>query len=52
MPRWLAVITYGAAAILLVTLSFSLWVALVFPVWVLIISMTILVGDRIGMDAW
>ncbi len=49
MPRWLAVITYGAAAILLVTLSFSLWVALVFPVWVLIISMTILVGELRGL---
>jgi hypothetical protein len=48
MRRWLAVLTYGAAAILLFTLSFNLWVALIFPGWVLLISVTILVGEVRG----
>lgn len=46
MPRWLAVATYGAAGVLLFTLSYSLWVSMVFPVWVLIVSVHILVRNR------
>ncbi len=43
MPRWLALLTYGLALVLLVSIGFSLWVTLVFPGWVLIISVYILV---------
>ena len=42
MPRWLVFLTYGLALVLLVSISFSLWVTLVFPGWVLIISVYIL----------
>jgi hypothetical protein len=42
MPRWLVFLTYGLALVLLVTISYSLWVTLIFPAWVLIISVYIL----------
>lgn len=43
MPRWLAFITYLFALTLLIVVNLSLWVNLVFPVWVLVISVYILV---------
>ena len=45
MPRWLAVVTYVVAAVLLVVTSLSLWVTLVFPAWVLGVSVLILVQN-------
>ena len=42
MPRWLAFLTYGLALVLLVSIGYSLWVTLIFPGWVLIISIHIL----------
>ena len=42
MPRLLAVLTYGLAAVLLVIVSYSLWIELIFPGWVLVISVYIL----------
>jgi hypothetical protein len=42
MPKWLSVITYVAATTLLVIVTLSLWVALVFPAWVLLVSLHIL----------
>ena len=52
MPRWLAFLTYGMALVLLLTISYSLWVTLIFPVWVLIISVGILLlyPGRTAMD--
>ena len=46
MPRGLAVATYALAAVLLFVISLSLWVALVFPAWVLAVSLLILVRSR------
>jgi hypothetical protein len=43
MPRWLAFITYGSALILMFSISYSTWVTLLFPAWVLMISLYILV---------
>jgi len=43
MPRWLALLTFLLALFLLVSLGKSLWVTLVFPAWVLLISIHILV---------
>ena len=43
MPRLLAFLTYALALVLLVTISYSLWVTLIFPGWVLVISAYILV---------
>ena len=42
MPRWLAFLTYALALVLLLSISYSLWVTLIFPAWVLIISVYIL----------
>jgi hypothetical protein len=43
MPRWLSFITYFFALILILSTSINLWMVLVFPGWVLIISIYILI---------
>jgi hypothetical protein len=43
MPRWLTFVTYFFALVLLVSTSINLWMVLVFPGWVLIISLYILI---------
>jgi hypothetical protein len=43
MPRWLSFITYLFALILLLSTALNLWMVLVFPSWVLIISLYILI---------
>jgi len=45
MPRWLAVVTYVVAAVLLVVTTLSVWVTLIFPAWVLGVSVLILVQN-------
>jgi hypothetical protein len=45
MPRWLVFLTYGLALVLLVSIGYSLWVMLIFPAWVLIISVYILAAN-------
>ena len=57
MPRWLALITYGLALVLLISIGFTHWVTLVFPAWVFVISVYILVlkyrfrdEDRDGLN--
>lgn len=42
MPRWLAWVTYAVALVLLLVTSISLWVTLIFPAWVLAVSILIL----------
>jgi len=42
MPRWLAIITYILALVLMVSIGFTQWVTLIFPAWVLLISLYIL----------
>lgn len=43
MWRWLALVTYVLAASLLLIISHSLWITLIFPGWVCAISVVILV---------
>jgi hypothetical protein len=43
MPRWLALVTYGVALVLLISVTFTLWLSLVFPAWVFVISLYILI---------
>jgi hypothetical protein len=45
MPRWLAFITYALALILLVSVSLSVWFTLIFPAWVLVASVFILLEN-------
>ena len=43
MPRWLVFLTYGLALVLLLGISLSLWMTLIFPGWVFVISVYILI---------
>lgn len=47
VPRWLVAVTYLLALLLLLVISLNLWVTLVFPAWVFLISARLL-----AMDAW
>lgn len=42
MPRWLVALTYLLAVVLLFAINLSLWITLVFPIWVLAVSVLIL----------
>jgi hypothetical protein len=44
-PLWMALVTYGAALVLLVSITYMLWVTLIFPAWVGLISFSILVWN-------
>jgi hypothetical protein len=45
MPRLLSYLTYLLALVMLVTFSLSLWMLLVFPAWVLLVSVYILITN-------
>ncbi len=46
MPNWLAYVGYGCALVLLLGSGFVPWVELLFPVWVFLVSMQILLVSR------
>ncbi len=46
MPRWLAAVSFLVALTLLVVISLSLWLVLLFPAWTLVVSLLILVRNR------
>jgi hypothetical protein len=48
MPRWMALLTYAVALVLLFIVTQSLWVVLVFPAWVFLVSVYILVTHLTG----
>lgn len=48
MPRWLSFITFIFALFLMLSTAFSIWMVLVFPTWVFIISIYILVINLRG----
>jgi hypothetical protein len=43
-PRWLVVTGYVTGVVLLVTLAFATWIELLFPLWVLVLSVYVLVA--------
>ena len=45
VPRWLAIMTALLGLLLLITIGLSLWLALIFPVWMLIVSVLILISN-------
>jgi hypothetical protein len=45
MPRWLAFLTYALALVLLVSIASNLWVTLIFPGWVCVVSAYVLVSN-------
>jgi len=48
MRRWLAYLGYAAALVLLFGIGFSAWVELLFPAWILALSVDILVAGHRG----
>jgi len=48
MPRWMALLTYALALVLLFIFTQSQWVVLIFPGWVLMVSVYILVTHLSG----
>ena len=48
MPRWMALLTYAVALILLFIVTQGSWVVLVFPAWVFLVSVFILVTHLTG----
>ncbi len=51
MSRPLTLVTYLLALVMIVTLSHNLWLALIFPAWVLIVSVNILMSGLRRQDA-
>jgi hypothetical protein len=45
MPRWMALLTYAIALVLLFVVTQASWVILVFPSWVFLVSVYILVAN-------
>jgi len=37
-PRWVAVLGYTLALVLLLSASYKIWLALAFPLWVMLVS--------------
>ncbi|MFK5636048.1 hypothetical protein [Ornithinimicrobium sp. LYQ103] len=48
MPRWMGVLTYALAAVLLLVVNLSLWVTMVFAAWVFAVSVGIYLRTRQG----
>jgi hypothetical protein len=46
LPRWIAFLGYVVAVILLLAIGSFSWIALVFPLWVALISACILIQNR------
>jgi hypothetical protein len=46
MPRWLVVVTYGIALMLLLSYAQNLWVSLLVPAWALLVSSYFLFAKR------
>ncbi len=45
LPRWIANVGYAVALAMLLTITDFAWIALLFPIWVLLLSAYILVAD-------
>jgi len=44
VPRWIGYLGYGLAKVLLLSIGILQWIPLVFPLWVFLVSVTILLG--------
>ena len=45
VPRWIAFLGYGLGGVLLLSIGIIRWIPLVFPIWVLLISVAILIEN-------
>lgn len=51
LPRWVAILGFVCAAVLLLAITNWPWIALLFPVWMLVVSLCILAAEfRRGID--
>ena len=50
-PRWIAFVGYACALVLLLVIANWKWIALVFPLWMLLVSMQILLAEFRSRDA-
>jgi hypothetical protein len=48
VPRWIAFLGYGLGAVLLLSIGIIRWIPLVFPIWVLLISVAILFENPVS----
>ena len=48
VPRWIGLLGYALALLLLMSIGYLTWVSLVFPLWVLLVSVFILVENYRG----
>jgi len=48
MPHWMALLGYALALVLLPSIDWVSWIALIFPLWVLLISIYILIENYRG----
>ena len=45
MPRWMVVLTYASALLLLFSIDYNRWMVMVFPGWVLLVSILVLLRN-------
>ncbi len=45
MPRWLVFLSYLLALVLLFVINSTRWIILMFPIWMLIVSLIMLIGN-------
>jgi hypothetical protein len=45
LPRWVAFVGYGCAAVLLLAITSWLWIGLLFPLWVMLVSAVVLAAE-------
>jgi hypothetical protein len=50
-PRWLVASGYATAVLLLITVGHFAWIELVFPAWVLVLSLYVLVTSFRGTSS-
>ena len=48
LPRWLAYVGYAAAVVLLIGIGVTPWASLLFPAWILVLSLVLLVATLRG----
>jgi hypothetical protein len=49
VPRWIAFLGYGLGAVLLISIGVIVWIPLVFPLWVFLISVAVLLDNPARM---
>jgi hypothetical protein len=50
LPRWLAFIGFACGIVLLLVITKWAWIALLFPLWILLVSAYVLVRSSVRLD--